>query len=54
VGNFSVHFCTRNFWGGNGFNRYAGIVLIVALSPGHNDVTKFRKWSPMATGNDLD
>ena len=28
--------------------------LIVALSPGHSDITKFRPWSPIATGNHLD
>jgi len=28
--------------------------LIVALSPGHSDKTKFNPWSPTATGNHLD
>jgi len=28
--------------------------LIVALSPGHSDITRFRPWSPVATGNYLD
>ena len=28
--------------------------LIVALSPGHSDKTRFRPWSPIATGNHLD
>jgi len=28
--------------------------LIVALSPSHSDITRFRPWSPMATGNHLD
>jgi len=28
--------------------------LIVALSPGHSDITRFRPWSPIATGNHLD
>jgi len=28
--------------------------LIVALSPGHSDITRFRPWSPIATGNYLD
>ena len=27
---------------------------IVALSPGHSDITRFRPWSPIATGNHLD
>ena len=28
--------------------------MIVALSPGHGDITRFRPWSPIATGNHLD
>ena len=28
--------------------------MIVALSPGHSDITRFRPWSPIATGNHLD
>ena len=35
-------------------NRYAANSLIVALSPGHSDITRFRPWSPIATGNHLD
>ena len=35
-------------------NRYAATTLIVALSPGHSDITRFRPWSPIATGNHLD
>ena len=35
-------------------SRYAAIPLIVALSPGHNDITRFRPWSPIATGDHLD
>jgi len=35
-------------------NRYAATLLIVALSPGHNDITSFRPWSLIATGNHLD
>ena len=27
---------------------------IVALSPGRSDITRFRPWSPIATGNHLD
>ena len=34
--------------------RYAATPLIVALSPGHSDITRFRPWSPIATGNHLD
>jgi hypothetical protein len=32
---------------------YAAVPLIVALSPGHSDITRFRPWSPIATGNHL-
>jgi len=35
-------------------SRYAATPLIVALSPGHKDITRFRSWSPIATGNHLD
>jgi len=35
-------------------SRYAAIPLIVALSRGHSDLTRFRPWSPIATGNHLD
>ena len=40
------------FWGG--VSRCATTPLIVALSPGHSDITRFRTWSPTATGNHLD
>ena len=33
---------------------YAATPLIVALSPGHGDITRFRPWSPIATRNHLD
>jgi len=36
-------------WGG--VSRYAATPMIVALSPGHSDITRFRPWSPIATGN---
>ena len=49
---FPADFCTRNFWGG--VCRYAATPLIVALSPGHSDITRFRPWLPIATGNHLD
>jgi len=49
---FPADFCTRNFWGG--VSRYAATPLIVALSPGHSDIIRFRLWSPIATGNNLD
>ena len=35
-------------------SRYATTPLIVALSPGHSDITRFRPWSPDATENHLD
>jgi len=35
-------------------SRYAATPLIVALSPGHSDITGFRPWSPIVTGNHLD
>ena len=35
-------------------SRYATNPLIVALSPGHSDVTRFRPRSPIKTGNHLD
>jgi len=37
-----------------GVSRYAATPLIVALTPGHSDITRFRPWSPIATGNHLD
>ena len=33
---------------------YAATPLIVALSPGHSHITRFRPWSPIAIGNHLD
>ena len=50
--NFPADFCTWNFWGG--VSRFAAIPLTVALSPGHSDITRFRPWSPIATGHHLD
>ena len=35
-------------------SRYAVTPLIIVLSPGHCDITMFRPWSPIATGNHLD
>ena len=34
--------------------RYVGSPLIVALSPGHIDITRFLPWSLTAIGNHLD
>jgi hypothetical protein len=49
---FQQIFALRIFWGG--VSSYAATPLIVALSPGHSDITRFRPWSPIATGNRLD
>ena len=35
-------------------SRYVVTPLIVALFPGHSDITRFRPGSPIATGNHLD
>ena len=35
-------------------SHYAATPLIVALSPGHSDITRFRPWSPIVTGNHVD
>ena len=35
-------------------SRYAASPLIVALCPGHSDITRRRQWSPVAIGNHLD
>jgi len=35
-------------------SRYAVIPLIVALSLGHSDITRFRPWSSVGTGNHFD
>ena len=34
-------------------SRYAATPLIVALSPRHSDITRFRPRSPIVTGNHL-
>jgi len=43
---FPANFYTRNFLGE--VESLAATPLIVALSPGHNDLTRFRPWSPIA------
>jgi len=45
---FPADFCTRIFFGGGRVSRYTATPLIVALSPGHSDITRFRPWSPIA------
>ena len=53
--NFSSGFLHSDFFlGGGVVSHHAYIPLIVALSPGHSDITSFRPWSPVATGNNLD
>ena len=49
--NFSKDFWTQIFWGG--VSRYAATPLIVALSPSHSDITRFRPWSPILKENHL-
>ena len=49
---FVADFYTWNFYGG--VSRYVATPLIVALSPGLSDITRFRPWSPIATENHLD
>jgi len=49
---FQRIFALGIFW--EGVSRYAATPLIVALSPDHSNVTRFRPWSPIATGNHLD
>jgi len=49
---FQRIFALGIFWGG--VSRYAATPLIVALSPGQSDITRFRPWSPIATGKYLD
>jgi len=49
--NFPI-FAFGIFWGGVGSN--ATIPLIVTLSPGHSDITRFCPWLPITTGNHLD
>jgi hypothetical protein len=40
------------FWGR--VSHYAISPLVVALSPSRSDITRFRPWSPIAIGNQLD
>jgi len=49
---FQLIFARVIFW--VGVSRYAAIPLFVASNPGHCDITKFRPWSPIATGNHLE
>ena len=49
---FQRIFALGIFWGV--VSRYAAIPLIVALSAGRSDISRFRRRSPIATGNHLD
>jgi len=49
---FSSGFLHSEFWGG--VSHYAATPLIVVLSPGHSDATRFRQWSPTVSGKHLD
>ena len=51
--NFSSRFLHSEFFGGV-VSRYAATPLIVALSLGHNDITRFHPWLPVVTGNHFD
>ena len=46
---FQRIFALGIFWGG--VRHYATTPLIVALSPGHSDTTRFHPWSPIVIGN---
>jgi len=49
---FQWIFALGIIWGG--MIRFVDISLIVALSPGHSDITRFLSWSPIAKRNHLD
>ena len=49
---FQRIFALGIFWGG--VSHYAATPLIVALSLGHSDKTRFCPWSPITTENHLD
>jgi len=50
---FQRSFALGIFLGWGGVSRYAPTPLIVALPPGHSEITRFRPWSPIATVNHL-
>jgi hypothetical protein len=52
--NFSSGHLHSEFFGRGPLSRYAATPLIVALFPGHSDITSFRPWSTIATANHLD
>ena len=48
---FSAEFALGQFWGW--VSLYAATTLIVDLSSGHSDITRFRPWPPITTRNHL-
>ena len=52
--NFYSEFLHSEFYGAGRVSSYAATPLIIALSPGHNDITRFRQWPAISTGNHLD
>ena len=52
--NFSSGFLHSEFFGAGRVEPLCSTPLIVALSLGHRDITRFRPWSPIMTGNRLD
>ena len=50
---FQQIFVLGIFWGQGGVSRYATTPLIVALSLGHSDITRFGPLSPTAIGYHL-
>jgi len=51
--NFSSRLLNSGFFWGR-VSRYTATPLIVALAPGHSDITRFRPRSTIMTGNHLD
>jgi len=50
--NYQRIFALRISW--SVVSHYAATPLIVALSMGHSDITRFHPWSPITTGNHLE
>jgi len=49
---FQRIFALGIFW--DWVSQCAATPLIVAVAPGHSDITRFRPWPPIVTGNHLD
>jgi len=52
--NYSSGYLHSEFLGRGGVSSYATTPFIFALSPRHNDITRFRPWPPITTGNHLE